>query len=48
MELNLLKDTHAQELEKLEASYNKKLLIEYEKYEILQKELNKINLDLEK
>lgn len=48
MELNLLKDTHAQELEELEANYNKKLLFEYEKYEVLQEELIKTNLDLEK
>lgn len=48
MEINLLKDTHAKELEKLEANYNKKLLFEYEKYEILQKELSKINSEMEK
>lgn len=48
MELNLLKDAHTQELEDLEANYNEKLLIEYEKYDILQKELIKTNSDLEK
>lgn len=48
MELNLLRDAHAQELEDLEANYNKKLLFEYEKYDKLQKELIKINSDLEK
>jgi len=48
MELNLLKDSHAQELEELEANYNKKLLYEYEKYDILQKELIQTNSELEK
>lgn len=48
MELNLLKDAHAQELEGLEANYNEKLLFEYEKYDILQKELIKTNSNLEK
>lgn len=48
MELNLLKDSHAQELEDLEANYNEKLLVEYEKYEVLQKELIQTNLELEK
>lgn len=48
MELNLLNDSHAQEMENLEANYNEKLLFEYEKYDILQNELIKINLELEK
>jgi len=48
MELNLLKDSHAQELEDLEANFNKKLLFEYEKYDQLQKELTRTNLELEK
>lgn len=48
MELNLLRDAHAQELEDLEADYNEKLLFEYKKYDILQKELIKTNSDLEK
>lgn len=48
MELNLLRDAHAQELEDLEANYNEKLLFEYKKYDILQKELIKTNSDLEK
>lgn len=48
MELNLLKDLHAKELEELEASYNEKLQFEYGKYDALQKELIKTNLDLEK
>jgi len=48
MELNLLKDSHAQELEEMEANYNEKLLYEYEKYETLQNELIKTNLELEK
>lgn len=48
MELNLLNDSHAQKLEELEAGYNAKLLFEYEKYDVLQKELIKTNLELEK
>lgn len=48
MELNLLKDSYAHELEELEANYNEKLLVEYEKYDVLQKELIKTNLELEK
>lgn len=48
MELNLLKDLHTQELEEQEANYNGKLLVEYEKYDVLQKELIKTNLELEK
>jgi len=48
MELNLLKDSHAQELEELEANYNEKLLYEYEKYDTLQNELIKTNSELEK
>lgn len=48
MELNLLKDSHVRELEELEANYNGKLLFEYEKYDVLQKELIKTNLKLEK
>lgn len=48
MELNLLKDLHAQELEELEANYNQKLQFEYGKYDALQNELIKTNLDLEK
>eukprot|EP00102_Acyrthosiphon_pisum_P002329 XP_001943650.2 PREDICTED: cilia- and flagella-associated protein 57-like [Acyrthosiphon pisum] len=48
MELNLLKDSHAQELEELEANYNEKLLCEYEKYDTLQNELIKTNSELEK
>jgi hypothetical protein len=48
MELNLLKDSHVLKLEELEANYNGKLLVEYEKYDVLQKELFKINSELEK
>lgn len=48
MELNLLKDLHAQELEELEDSYNEKLLFEYEKYDTLQKASIKANMELEK
>jgi len=48
MELNLLKDSHAQELEDLEANFNEKLLLEYEKFDLLQKELNRTKLELEK
>lgn len=48
MEIKLLKDSHAQELEELEANYNEKLLVEYEKYDVLQKELFKTNSKLEK
>lgn len=48
MELNLLKDYHTKELLELESNYNEKLLIEYQKYDILQKELIKTNLKLEK
>lgn len=48
MELNLLKDSHSRELEELEANYNGKLLFEYEKYDVLQKKLIEINLELEK
>lgn len=48
MELNLLKDSHTQELEELEANYNEKLLYEYEKYDTLQNELIKTNSELEK
>lgn len=48
MELNLLKGTHANQLEELEANYSAKLLFEYSKYDALQKELMKTNLELEK
>jgi len=48
MELNLLKDIHAKELEELEANYNAKLLFEYAKYDVLQKDLITTNLELEK
>lgn len=48
MELNLLKDSYAQELLEVESNYNEKLLFEYQKYDILQKELMKTNLELEK
>ncbi|XP_050424212.1 cilia- and flagella-associated protein 57-like [Adelges cooleyi] len=48
MELNLLRDSHTLNLEQLEANYNVKLLLEYEKYDALKKQIFDNNLELEK
>lgn len=48
MEINILKDLHNSNLEQLEAACNEKLLIEYNKYDELQKQVLDNNLELEK